>query len=110
MYFAPIANYAPEQHIPSLRRCRFIAHTTDNAVSQNTTDDEIGPSTITLSRSEGSVALGREMLRFAQHDSTVTHTASWIRINMLHYMIAPIADYRVSQNSLDIRSTPSTFI
>jgi hypothetical protein len=30
--------------------------------------------TVTLSRSEGSAALGKEMLRCAQHDSTVTHT------------------------------------
>src|SRR5712692_8550677 len=51
----------------------------DDAVSKNTTDDEIGPNTVTLSRSEGSVALGVEMLRgvyterseCAQHDSAV---------------------------------------
>jgi len=48
----------------------------DYAVSKNTTDDEIGRYTVTLSRSEGSASMGREMLRFAQHDSTVTHTAS----------------------------------
>jgi len=41
----------------------------DHAVSKNKTDDEIGPSTVTLSRSEGSVALGVEMLRCAQHDN-----------------------------------------
>ena len=41
----------------------------DNEVLQNNPDDEIGPSTVTLSRSEGSVAIGVEMLRRAQHDS-----------------------------------------
>jgi len=41
----------------------------DYAVSKNKTDDEIGPSTVTLSRSEGSVSLGVEMLRCAQHDN-----------------------------------------
>jgi len=35
----------------------------DNVVSKNKTDYEIGPSIVTLSRSEGSVALGVEMLR-----------------------------------------------
>jgi hypothetical protein len=35
----------------------------DNAVSKHTTDDEIGPYSVTLSRSEGLVALGVEMLR-----------------------------------------------
>jgi len=35
----------------------------DYAVSKINTDYEIGPSTVTLSRSEGSVALGNEMLR-----------------------------------------------
>ena len=34
------------------------------------------PRGVTLSRSEGSVALGSEMLRCAQHDRVVTHTAS----------------------------------
>jgi len=43
-------------------------------------DDEIGPSTVTLSRSEGSVAQGVEMLRCAQHDSAVTHKDSWIHL------------------------------
>ena len=54
----------------------------DYGLSINNTDDEIGPSTVTpftsfrasSERSEGSVAMGREMLRFAQHDSAVTHT------------------------------------
>ena len=36
---------------------------TDNAFSKNTMDYEIGISIVTLSRSEGSVALGVEMLR-----------------------------------------------
>jgi len=35
----------------------------DNAVSKNKTDFEIGSSLVTLSRSEGSVAPGVEMLR-----------------------------------------------
>ena len=56
----------------------------DNAVSKNNTDDEIGSSTVTpftsfrasSERSEGSVALGREMLRCALHDSAVTLTDS----------------------------------
>jgi hypothetical protein len=39
----------------------------DYAVSINNSDNEIGPSTVTLSRSEGSVAMGVEMLRCAQH-------------------------------------------
>jgi len=46
-------------------------------------------------RSEGSVALGREMLRgvypecneWAQHDSAVTYSDAWI--NVFHCMIAP---------------------
>ena len=60
----------------------------DNAVSKNKTDDEIGPSTVTPPRSEGSGALGRQMLRgvyperseWAQHDSAVTHTDAWINV------------------------------
>ena len=32
----------------------------------------IGPSPVTLSRSEGSLAKGMEMLRFSQHDRVVT--------------------------------------
>ena len=35
----------------------------DNGVSKHKSDCEIGPSTVTLSRSEGSGALGVEMLR-----------------------------------------------
>jgi hypothetical protein len=35
----------------------------DDVVSKNETDDEIDPSTVTLSRSKGSVALAVEMLR-----------------------------------------------
>jgi hypothetical protein len=74
----------------------------DYAVSKKTTDGGIGPSTVTLSRSEGSVSLGVEMLRgvyterseCAQHNSTVTHMASWI--NVFHCMIATIAVYGVS--------------
>jgi hypothetical protein len=50
---------------------------------------------VTLSRSEGSVALGSEMLRgvyterseCAQHDSAVTYTDSWI--NLLNCIIGP---------------------
>jgi hypothetical protein len=38
--------------------------------------------TVTLSRSEGSIALGSEMLRCAQHDSAVTHTNAWIKVFM----------------------------
>src|SRR2546428_9115475 len=38
-------------------------------------------------RSEGSVALGSEMLRCTQHDSAVTHTASWI--HLLNFIIGP---------------------
>jgi hypothetical protein len=45
----------------------------DYVVSKKKTDDEIGPYTVTLSRSEGSVALGVEMLRCAQHDNAATH-------------------------------------
>jgi hypothetical protein len=37
-------------------------------------DYEIGSSIVTLSRSEESVALGVEMLRFAQHDNAAMHT------------------------------------
>jgi hypothetical protein len=44
-------------------RCRFIALIADYAVSKNNTDYEIGISIVTLSRSEGSVAMGTEMLR-----------------------------------------------
>ena len=62
----------------------------DNAVSKNNTDDEISPSTVTpftsfrasSERSEGSVAMGREMLRCPQHESAVTHTDSWINVFM----------------------------
>jgi hypothetical protein len=39
-------------------------------------DDEIGPSIVTLSRSEGSVSLDVEILRCAQHDSMDTAAAS----------------------------------
>jgi hypothetical protein len=38
-------------------------------------------------RSEGSVELGREMLRCAQQDRAVTHTDSWI--NLLNCIIGP---------------------
>src|SRR6266581_2309392 len=40
-----------------------------------------------LSRSEGSVAMGSEMLRCTQHDSAVTHTDSWM--NLLNFIIGP---------------------
>ena len=54
----------------------------DNGLSKNTTDDEIGTYTVTpfaalrasSERSEGSVALGSEMLSAAKHDSAVIHT------------------------------------
>ena len=67
----------------------------DNDVSQNNPDDEIGPSTVTpftsfrasSERSEGSVAMGREMLRCAQHDSAVTHTDSWINLLKGRYRV-----------------------
>ena len=39
-------------------------------------------------RSEGSVALGREMLRCAQHDTAVTPTNAWINVCMC--MIGPL--------------------
>jgi hypothetical protein len=75
--------------------------TADYEFSQNTTDDEIGPSTVTPFASlrassehircaqgklrEGSVAMGVEMLRCAQHDRAVIYTDSsinlFIRIN-----------------------------
>ena len=38
-------------------------------------------------QSEGSVALGSEMLRCAQHDSAVTPTNAWIKVFM--YIIGP---------------------
>jgi hypothetical protein len=47
--------------------------------------------TVTLSRSEGSVARGVEMLRCAQHDSVVTHTNAWI--NLLMCIIGPLSRY-----------------
>ena len=64
---------------PVLGRGRFIAPITDYAVSKNTTDDDVGLYTVTLSRSEGSVWIGDEMLRgvyperseWAQHGSAV---------------------------------------
>ena len=43
---------------------------------------------------EGSVALGTEMLRCAQHDSPVTHTDAWI--NVLKFIIGPLGDYPIS--------------
>jgi hypothetical protein len=48
-------------------------------------------------RSEGSVALGREMLRCAQHGSVVTNTDA--RINLLHWIIRTYEgpDYFVNQ-------------
>jgi hypothetical protein len=62
----------------------------DNGLSKNKTDDEIGTSTVTpfaalrassehirsaqCKLREGSVALGSEMLRCAQHDRAVIHT------------------------------------
>jgi hypothetical protein len=51
----------------------IIAHTADDVVSKKKTDYEIGSYTVTLSRSERSVALGVEMLRCAQHDNATTH-------------------------------------
>jgi hypothetical protein len=39
-------------------------------------------------RSEGSVAMGSEMLRCAQHDRAVTQTNAWI--NLLICLIAPL--------------------
>jgi hypothetical protein len=68
----------------------------DNEVSQNHPHDEIGPSTVTpftsfrasSERCEGSVALGVEMLRCAQHDSAVTHTASWIILLKVRYRVS----------------------
>jgi hypothetical protein len=59
------------------------------ALSMTASSRLLPPTSVTLSRSEGSVPLGVEMLRFAQHDSTVTYTAS--RINVFHCIIAPIA-------------------
>ncbi len=61
----------------------------DNGLSKNKTDDEIGTSTVTpfaalrasSERSEGSVTLGSEMLRCAQHDRAVIHTD--VRISLL---------------------------
>jgi hypothetical protein len=48
------------------------------------------PHSVTLSRSEGSVALGRQMLRCTQHDRAVTYTNAWIKVFMC--IIAPSAD------------------
>jgi hypothetical protein len=67
----------------------------DNAVSKINTDDEIGPSTVTplaalrasSERSEGSVAMGSEMLRFAQHDSVVIHSGG--RSSLFMCIIGP---------------------
>jgi hypothetical protein len=78
----------------------------DNAVSKLHVDDErsqsgvqagliIGPSTVTLSRSEGSVALGSEMLRgvdpecnaWAQQDRAITYSDG--RITVFICMIGP---------------------
>ena len=41
-------------------------------------DHEIGPNVVTLS--EGSVAMGSEMLRYAQHDRAVTIMNTWINL------------------------------
>jgi hypothetical protein len=49
----------------------------DDVVSKKKTDDEIGPSTVTLSRSEGSVDLGVEMLRQGVILSAAKHLARW---------------------------------
>ena len=43
------------------------------------------PHRVTLSRSEGSVVLGSEMLRCAQGDSAMTYADAWI--NLLKCMI-----------------------
>ncbi|HEY6410773.1 MAG TPA: hypothetical protein VIY29_25245 [Ktedonobacteraceae bacterium] len=40
----------------------------------------ISPSPVTLSRSEGSLALGVELLRYAQHDRTLTQTHARITV------------------------------
>ena len=80
--------------------------TADYAVSKLQVDDQrsqssvlagliLGPSTVTLSRSEGSLALGVEMLRgvyterseCAQHDRAVTQTDA--RITVFLGMIGP---------------------
>src|SRR6266705_769089 len=79
---------APRSSIPSRTSFTvifiFSPSRNDNGLSINNPDDEIGPSTVTpftsfrasSERSEGSVALGREMLRCAQHDSSVAFPIS----------------------------------
>ena len=60
----------------------FLCSYHDYAVSKNTTDDEIGPCTVTLSAAKVCRAGGHEMLRCAQHDSAVTHMDAWINVFM----------------------------
>jgi hypothetical protein len=38
--------------------------------------------TLSPERSQGSVALGSQMLRCAQHDRAVTQTKAWINVSM----------------------------
>lgn len=56
----------------------------DNVISNNKTDYEIGLYTVTLSRSERSVALGTEMLLCAQGDNAAMHQD--IPVHLLIYI------------------------
>jgi hypothetical protein len=80
-FFIWIVVYPRRADIPAMgaihrliRGCPDYCVKSDNGLSKNTTDDEIGTYTVTPPRSEGSVALGSQMLRCAQHDSAVIHT------------------------------------
>ncbi|HLZ81033.1 MAG TPA: hypothetical protein VKP04_05320, partial [Ktedonobacteraceae bacterium] len=55
------------------------------------------PPVVTLSRSEGSVSRGKEMLRCAQHDRSVTSTG--VRI---HWFMSIIAQYHTVANSSNL--------
>jgi hypothetical protein len=60
------------------------------------------PAGVTLSRSEGSLSLGLEMLGYAQHDSAATQTNAWI--NLFMYIIAPTADLSALFGWSDVRN------
>ena len=63
----------------------IIGGVRDHVVSIDNTDYEIDPSTVTRSRSEGSIALVTEMLRCTQHDNAATHTD--IPVHLLIYIM-----------------------
>ena len=119
----------PSNH-PSIRSCRFIAHTADlsalirikksytkgappwmKGVPLLLTCFHLGrdfqknlrcPFTVTLSRSEGSLLLGLEMLRCSQHDSAILLSRHlYLRsFRLLSSLLALSLGFLISQSAL----------